>query len=298
MLLTTFEPEHRLVARGLEREWENRLRDLAAAENELRRREHDHAPRLSPHEIERLRRLGVDLCQVWTAPTTTDRDRKELLRTLLEDVIIAIAKTPPLAQVRLRWKGGAMTSLELALPHHAPPGLHTDEDTIELLARLAKLYPDDVIAGILNRQGRKTATGHRFTAGHVGNLRRYQKMDRCHPQADVSEGELLTVQKAAEILGVVPSTLHRWLNDGFIIGEQITPGAPWRIRMTDELRARFVEQAPPGYLPMIEARRKLGVSRQTVLQRVKRGELQAIYVRRGRRKGLRIKVVQVQSNLF
>jgi len=191
-----------------------------------------------------------------------------------------------------------MTPLEIPLPHHAPPGLHTDEDTIELLARLAKLYPDDLIAGILNRQGRKTATGQRFTAGHVGNLRRYHKIDRYQSQADVSEGELVTVQKAAEILGVVPSTLHRWLNTGFIAGEQITPGAPWRIRMTEELRARFVEQAPPGYLPMIDARRKLGVSRQTVLQRVKRGELQAIYVRCGRRKGLRIKVVEAQPNLF
>ena len=191
-----------------------------------------------------------------------------------------------------------MTPLEIPLPHHAPPGLHTDEDTIELLARLAKLYPDDLIAGILNRQGRKTATGQRFTAGHVGNLRRYHKIDRYQSQADVSEGELVTVQKAAEIVGVVPSTLHRWLNAGFIAGEQITPGAPWRIRMTEELRARFVEQAPPGYLPMIDARRKLAVSPQTVLQRVKRGELQAIYVRCGRRKGLRIKVVEAQPNLF
>jgi DNA-binding transcriptional regulator YdaS (Cro superfamily) len=292
------EPEHRLVARGLEAEWENRLRDLASAESELRRREQHHGRRPSPDEIERLRTLGVDLHQVWTAPTTTDRDRKELLRTLLEEVIISVAKTPPHAQVRLRWKGGAMTPLEIALPHHAPPGLHTDEDTIELLARLAKLYPDDVIAGILNRQGRKTATGQRFTAGHVANLRRYHKMNRYQSEADVSEGDLVTVQKAAEILGVVPSTLHRWLNDGFIAGEQITSGAPWRIRMTEQLRACFVEQVPPEYLPMIEATKKLGVSRQTVLQRVKRGELPALYIRCGRRKGLRIKVVEVQPNLF
>ena len=68
--------------------------------------------------------------------------------------------------------------------------------------------------------------------------------------------------------------------------------------MTDELRARFVEDAPPGYLPMLEARLRLGVSRQTVLQRVKRGELAAVHVRRGRRKGLRIKVVDDHPNLF
>src|SRR5215813_5596457 len=96
-----------------------------AAENELRRREQHQARRLSSDEIQRLRTLGVDLRQVWTAPTTTDRDRKELLRTLLEEVIISVTKTPPHAQVRLRWKSGAMTPLEIPLPHHAPPGLHT-----------------------------------------------------------------------------------------------------------------------------------------------------------------------------
>jgi predicted site-specific integrase-resolvase len=106
------------------------------------------------------------------------------------------------------------------------------------------------------------------------------------------------IRKAAEILGVYTSTIHRWLNDGFIAGEQVTPGAPWQIRITDELRSRFVEQAPPAYLPMVDATKKLGVSRQTVLQRVKRGELEAVLVTRGRRKGLRIKVVDAQTGLF
>src|SRR5205807_542443 len=98
--------------------------------------------------------------------------------------------------------------------------------------------------------------------------------------------------QAAKILGVYTSTIHRWLNDGFIAGEQITPGAPWHIRLNDELRSRIVEQAPPGYLPMLETTMKLGVSRQTVLQRVKRGELDAVLVTHGRRKGLRIKVLE------
>ncbi len=68
---------------------------------------------------------------------------------------------------------------------------------------------------------------------------------------------------------------HRLLNDGIIAGEQITPGAPWRIRLTDELKPRFNAGAAEGFLPMRAAIRALGVSRQTVLQRVKRGELEA-----------------------
>jgi len=78
----------------------------------------------------------------------------------------------------------------------------------------------------------------------------------------------------------------------------LTPGAPWRIRLTDDLRARYTEQAPDGYVPIVDAMRHLGVSRQTVLQRVKRGELHALHVSRGRRKGLRIKLPEPARGLF
>ena len=73
---------------------------------------------------------------------------------------------------------------------------------------------------------------------------------------------------------------------------------PWRIRLNDELRRRFVEDVPEAYVTMQEATNILGVSRQTVLQRVKRGELDAVHVHRGKRKGLRIKVVRAQPSLF
>ena len=94
------------------------------------------------------------------------------------------------------------------------------------------------------------------------------------------------------------STIHRLINDGIIAGEQLTPGAPWRIRLTTDLKARFNADAGEGFLPMREAMRALGVSRQTVLQRVKRGELEAVHVTRGRQKGLRIKVLTRQAELF
>ena len=59
--------------------------------------------------------------------------------------------------------------------------------------------------------------------------------------------------EAARELGLVPSTLHRWLNDGFIAGEQLTPGAPWRIRLTDDIRALLADAAPDGWLATLEA---------------------------------------------
>ena len=108
----------------------------------------------------------------------------------------------------------------------------------------------------------------------------------------------MTIRQAADALSVAPSTIHRLLNDGMIAGEQLTPGAPWRIRLTDALKARFNSGTPDGFLPMREAVRALGVSRQTVLQRVKRGELEAVHVMRGKQKGLRIKALAPQPDLF
>jgi DNA invertase Pin-like site-specific DNA recombinase len=293
------EPENRLVARGLEADWEDRLRDLCQAEAELRRREQQQPRTLTLDQQHRVRTLGCDLRQVWTAPTTTDRDRKELLRTLLEEVVIAVERAERRAHLTLRWRGGVLTTVDVSMPHCSPPRIQvTDEDTIALLRRLAGHYCDDVIAAILNRQGRKTANGERFTANQVGCLRRYRNIPRFQASAQLPDGELVTINGAAQILGVAPSTVHRWLNDGFIAGEQLTPGAPWSIRITNQVLAFFVEQAPPDYVPMIEATIKLGVSRQTVLQRVKRGELQAVHVRCGRRKGLRIRVIDNQPKLF
>jgi DNA invertase Pin-like site-specific DNA recombinase len=292
------EPENRLVARGLEAEWEARLRELATAEAELRRREQARPRDLSPEQRQRLTALATDLPRVWAAPTTPARERKELLRTLLDEVIVTVERAASRAQLTLRWRGGTVTTRDVDLPRSHPPRIRTDEETITLVRRLAAHYSDAVIAGILNRQGRTTVHGERFTALHVGSLRRYRHIPRGAPSTESADGELVTIKQAAAILGVVPSTIHRWLLDGFIVGEQLTPGAPWRIRMTDALRARFVEEAPPGYLPMLETTLRLGVSRQTVLQRVKRGELDAVHVRCGRRKGLRIKVLDTQPSLF
>jgi hypothetical protein len=294
------ELENRLVARTLEAEWEQRLSDLARAQAELTQREQERPEPLTDEQREHLRTLGIDLKRVWKAATTTDRDRKELLNLLLEEVNIRVEKSAKQNNVHLilRWRGGAISKLDVALPRPHQPTIQTDEKTIDLLRRLACHYDDATIAGILNRQGRRTAMGERFTANRVGNLRRYRKIARYQQSEDKREGDLVTVTKAAEILGIAPSTVHRWLADGFIAGEQPTFGAPWHIRMNDELRSRFVGEAPAGFVVMQEATRILGVSRQTVLQRVKHGKLEAVHICRGRRKGLRIKVLDDQPTLF
>jgi DNA invertase Pin-like site-specific DNA recombinase/predicted DNA-binding transcriptional regulator AlpA len=292
------DPDNRLVARGIEAEWENCLRELEKAKAELGRREQQRPRTLSAHERGRLLALGADLPKAWDAPTTSPRDKKELLRTLLEEVIITVHKNEGRTHLTLRWRGGALIDLDLDTPRYRPATIRTDEDTVALVRRLAAHYPDSVIAGILNRQGRKSAYGHRFTTHIVGSLRRHWDIPCFERTTNPPEGELLTIKQLAAELGVATSTIHRWLNDGIIAGEQITPGAPWRIRLTDDLRKRVAEDAPDGYLTVYQTMRLLGVSRQTVWQRVKRGEIDAIHVKQGRKKGLRLKVLMSQPDLF
>ena len=295
------DPDNRLVARGLEAGWERALRAQADAEAELARRENARPRALTADEKTAVLALGDDLESVWDAPSTTDKDRKQLLRTLLEEVNITIRRddADPHAALILRWKGGAIT--ELAVPLRLPqPKIRTDEDTIGLIRRLAAHYPDAVIAGILNRQHRTTARGMSFTATRVQSLRWHWKIPCCKPGTSDQEpeGEPLNVSQAARELDIAPSTLLRWLNDGFVAGEQVTPGAPWRIRLTDELRGMLADDAPEGWLALHHASRALGVSRQAVLQKVKRGDLNAVLTRTGRRKGLRIEIPAPRDGLF
>ena len=293
------DPDNRLVARGLEADWEKTLAAVAAAENELARRAKQRPKALTCDERAAVLALGEDLDGIWTAPTTTDKDRKQLLHTLLDEVVVTVTAgdTGRRADLQIRWKGGAISELTVPLKR-AQPKIRTDDDTIELIRRLAAHHADEVIAGILNRQGRRTARGLSYTASRVQSLRHHRGIPRHQPSSDPPEGELLTVAEAARTLGLAPSTLHRWLADGFIAGEQTTPGAPWRIRMNDDLRALFVDQGPDGWLPTLEATLAHGVSRQTLMQRVKRGELRAVHVRTGRRKGLRIEPPTTQNPLF
>jgi hypothetical protein len=293
------DPDNRLVARSLETDWNTALAAVTCADADLARAQQRRPTPLTDAERTAVLALGRNLPQVWQAPSTSDKDRKHLLRTLLEEVTITLTRdtSSGRADLVLRWKGGAITDLTIPIKRK-PPTIRTDEDTVDLVRRLAVHYPDAVIAGILNRQHRSTPRGLSYTASRVQGLRHYWKIDCHQPGEEPQGGPVLTIADAAAELGVAASTLHRWLNDGFVAGEQATPGAPWRIRMTDQLSALFVDDAPEGWLPMLEATLALGVTRQTVLQRVKRGDLQAVHVRTGRRKGLRINVSSDTNTLF
>jgi excisionase family DNA binding protein len=283
------EPENRLVGRTLERALEDALGELERERSKLGELERARPAPLTDAEREELARLARNLPRLWSASTTANRDRKGLLRTLIGEVIVTCDHDKRRATVEICWEGGAHTELDVRLNAAGPPeAKQTAEDTVELIRRLAAHQPDRQIASVLNRQGRPTATGLPFTEARVRSVRKRAGIPAA-PPPDPDE-EIVTVEGAASELGVSPQTIRRWIGAGLLPAEQTTVGAPWRIRLTDEVRARFVPDVPEGYVPLAEAARALGCARQTVLHKVQRGELRAIQVTNGRRKGLRIEV--------
>jgi excisionase family DNA binding protein len=282
------EPEHRLVARTLERALEEALAALERERAKLAALEQQRPAPLSDDERQALARLARDLPRLWDAKTTSARDRKQLLRTLIGEVVVTVEAAARRADVEIAWEGGARSELSLRLNRRGPERRRIAENTLALIGRLAQHHPDRQIAQILSRQGRLTGTGLAFTEARVRAARQRAGIAAAPPPDP--DSEVVTIDEAAAELGVSTFTIRRWLRDGLLPGEQTTPGAPWRIRLSAEVRARFVPEVPDGFVPLAEAARVLGCARQTVLQKVQRGELRAIHVTKGRRNGLRIEV--------
>ncbi len=120
------DPENRLVARGLEAEWERCLKALDGAEQELERRQRDRPRLLDAADRDAILALGADLRRVWDAPTTTARDKKELLRTVLEEVIVRAPRDEDRLHLTLRWRTGLLTGIELDRPRARKGTLRTD----------------------------------------------------------------------------------------------------------------------------------------------------------------------------
>ncbi|MDF0499055.1 zinc ribbon domain-containing protein [Bradyrhizobium yuanmingense] len=292
------DPENRLVARGLEAEWESALLELKTAESELSDREHARPRSLTHEERDAILVLGKDPKRIWFAPTTSDRDRKELLRTLLDDVTLRVERDKYNAHLTLRWRGGLFSEVNVPLPHSHPSPIRTAAIRSICCGDWLHIIPTPRSPASSIAKAVQRPQDCRLRQNRVSSLRTHWEIPCFELKQQVQDGECMTIENAARALGIAPFTLHRCLNDGFIAGEQITPGAPWRIRINDELRSRIVESAPEGYVKMFKAMNLLGVSRQSILQRVKRGELKAVHVYRGRAKGIRIQVPAITPDLF
>ncbi len=209
-------PENRLVADSLERRWNERLAELSKAEEEYSRAVKDEDPGLSQEARDRIHALVSDLPRVWNDPRTPARERKRILRLLVEDVTLIRAQT---VQLHIRWKGGATTSLEHPLPLSAPDLRRTSAAVVELVRALATEQTDRQIAETLNARWLRTGTGQFFTRQRVRRIREAYAI-RSLAQHKCEAGWHTAAEISAQ-LRIHPSTLKRYAREGVLNAQRI-----------------------------------------------------------------------------
>ena len=162
------DPDNRLVARSLEREWEARLREVEHLEAEFARQKGQFTLAITDAQRKQLANLVHDLPAVWNAPTTSWTERKDLLQLLVADVTLTRQEDDILVQIR--WHTNEVDTHTVLLPRRGAP---TEPDAVvEQVRRLSAMHTDDQIAAELTRQGVQTVQGKLFTASRVKELRR------------------------------------------------------------------------------------------------------------------------------
>jgi DNA invertase Pin-like site-specific DNA recombinase len=218
------DPQNRLVAAELEMRWNRALTHVG--EVEARIGEHDGStprpPQLSSLDIAGL---AADLQAVWTAPQTDARLKKRIVRTLIHEVVADIDDDASEIVLLTHWVGGVHT--ELRLPKRRKGQRNsTSADIIVAVRQLVQIANDDLIAGILNRNGLLTGHGNRWTRERVTALRSHHKIPVFRTAMDGLE-PWLNLSKAARYIGVASKTLRLAAESGEIEGIHPLPDGPW-----------------------------------------------------------------------
>lgn len=172
------DPENRLVARHLEREWEAKLEEIAQLEADFAGQQNQSPLCLSPAQRQQLHDLVQDLPRVWHAQTTSWTERKDLLELLIADVTLTRQETEVLVQIR--WQTNELDTFRVPLPVRGAPSV--PGCVIERVRTLSHTKTDAEIAEILSADDIRTSQGKPFTARRVLGLRRRYHI-RKHPLA-------------------------------------------------------------------------------------------------------------------
>ena len=233
------DPENRLVARSLERDWNEKLAQIERLEREYTILPKPTARLASPEERRRILALAQDLPTIWHASITTHTERKQLLRFLVKDV--TLTRREATVHIGIRWQTDALTELDIPRPKRAYETRRTDPVVIDHIRELAPAHADRKITEILNQAGLTSGAGEPFTRVKVRDLRRTYDIPTGCPEApsacpDGQRGDgRYSAQAAAELLNISVSTVGAWCQSGRLDGIQAVPYGPWWIKLTPEI---------------------------------------------------------------
>ena len=236
------EPENRLVARSLEARWEARLAALAEAEQALEAAQDTLPPLPSRADLEKL---AADLPALWNAPTTSARDRKRLLRTLIADVTVLPEPDRGKVRIGIRWHTGATDELTVDRPVH--PGTPGAPRPPQSSSSAGSGRPPATTSWSrqLNAAGHLTGHGRPFDIDAVQWIRHAYKIPVPDPYGP---GEI-SVAEAARRLGCSTGVIYHWIHTGQLTARRGSASRfciPWNAQAEAGCRTRIAQSAHLG----------------------------------------------------
>jgi DNA invertase Pin-like site-specific DNA recombinase len=236
---TAVEPENRLVVRNLEKDWNEKLVAVDRLEREYASRTSPSHLVASPEERSRILELAQDFSAIWEASTTTNAERKRLLRFLIKDV--ALTRGEHNIHLGVRWQTGATSGTEILRRKRVDEIWRTSDIVIERVRSLVATHTDRQIATLLNQDGLTTGVGLAFNRVRVRRVRlKYgistgcPEMPGIFPDGKRGDGRYSS-QAAAELLNVSIATIGNWCQAGKLDSVQAVPHGPRWIKLTPEI---------------------------------------------------------------
>lgn len=209
------DPSNRLVADSLEAEWNEKLRMLAQAQEQYESQCAAEQKAVGERDRQRVLALASDLPAMWNNPATPDRERKRIVRLLIEDVTLSKGDE---ITAQIRFKGGATRTLHLPRPLRAWEARKTHPDVVEEIDRLLSMYTEGEIASLLCKRGLVSGLGKSFDRIMVQRLRRDYHLKPRYQR--LREAGLLTGDEISKLLGVSVGTVKHWRRHGLLQGHR------------------------------------------------------------------------------
>ena len=187
-----------------------------------------------------MEKLAADLPGLWHAPTTSNKDRKRLLRTVIADITLLPEPNHGQARIGIRWHTGAIDEITVARIAHPGTAKRSPSPAVAMVTRLGPTTPTAELAALLNTAGLTTGTGAPFDVKAVQWIRHAYHIPAPNPYA---EGQI-SAADAAQRLAVSTGTVYNWIKTGKLAAHRGTGNRlciPWNEHIESECRCRIAE---------------------------------------------------------
>jgi hypothetical protein len=219
------DPENRLVTDELERRWNQSLQRVREIEAQIQQHQDRQGPLTMPRR-EEFAELAADLESLWNDAETDARLKKRIIRTLIRDIIVDVDSQAGEVILVVHWKGGIHTELRLPRRRRGQNSTQTSIEVLEAVRVLAHICSDQLIAGVLNRNGLLTGRGNRWTRERVTALRSHNHIP-CYRADQRESGPWMNLTEAAKHLGMSARTLRLAVERGEIEAQHPLTDGPW-----------------------------------------------------------------------